>query len=96
MTAEIINLRHARKQKARQEKQRQASSNRALHGETKEHRAARRDGDQRIRHHLDQSLREGATAGTAAQAGKTTAQAPVGPEPAAAKGTPPTDDEMGT
>lgn len=33
--ADIINLRHARKQKARQEKERAASHNRALHGRSK-------------------------------------------------------------
>ena len=39
MTADIINLRKARKQKARAEKVRQAAENRAKHGQTK---AARR------------------------------------------------------
>ncbi len=35
---EIVNLRQARKQKARTEKERQASENRALHGRTKAER----------------------------------------------------------
>ncbi|UVK46029.1 DUF4169 family protein [Mesorhizobium sp. AR07] len=33
--ADIVNLRHARKQKARLEKERDASQNRALHGRSK-------------------------------------------------------------
>ena len=35
MTAKIINLRHARKQKARSEKERRAEQNRAKYGRTK-------------------------------------------------------------
>ena len=35
---EVVNLRQARKQKARTEKERQASENRALHGRTKAER----------------------------------------------------------
>jgi hypothetical protein len=36
--AEIINLRHARKQKARSEKERLAAENRAIHGRSKSER----------------------------------------------------------
>lgn len=39
MTADIVNLRQVRKQRARAEKERQAAENRAKHGQTK---AARR------------------------------------------------------
>ncbi|MBN9551818.1 MAG: DUF4169 family protein, partial [Alphaproteobacteria bacterium] len=35
---EVVNLRQARKQKARTEKERQAGENRALHGRTKAER----------------------------------------------------------
>jgi hypothetical protein len=35
---EVVNLRQARKQKARTEKERQASENRALHGRSKSER----------------------------------------------------------
>ncbi len=35
MTADIVNLRQVRKQKARAEKQHQAAANRAKHGQTK-------------------------------------------------------------
>lgn len=35
MSADIVNLRHARKAKARTDKERQAEQNRLLHGRTK-------------------------------------------------------------
>jgi len=46
MLAEIVNLRRARKAKARLERERQAETNRVLHGQTraeKERQAAERD-----------------------------------------------------
>jgi len=44
---DVINLRQARKAKARREKEAQAATNRALHGRTKGERAA--DGAERAR-----------------------------------------------
>ncbi len=58
MTAEIVNLRQVRKQKARAEKERQASANRAKHGQTKatrRHEAANKALDKR---HLDGLVRD--------------------------------------
>lgn len=50
MTGEIVNLRRARKAKAREEAEREAGRNRVLHGRTREERA--RDEVERAR--LDQ------------------------------------------
>lgn len=59
MTAEIINLRRARKAKAHQDKERNAATNRALHGQSKAQRLAQCNAQQRAQRHLDQALREG-------------------------------------
>ena len=40
MTADIVNLRRARKAKARTEREREAEANRAVHGRTKSEKAA--------------------------------------------------------
>lgn len=63
MTAEIINLRRARKAKARQDATREAAANRALYGQPKAQRLAQRDAQQRAQRTLDQTLREGHAAG---------------------------------
>lgn len=63
MTADIINLRRARKAKARHDKERDAAANRALHGVSNAERLAHRDADRRTQRHLDQSLRQGRTVG---------------------------------
>ena len=53
MMAEIINLRLARKKKARDDKQRQAEQNRALHGATRAEKAARKAEAERAARQLD-------------------------------------------
>lgn len=58
MTAEIVNLRQARKAKALAEKQRQAETNRAKFGRTKaEKEKSKEEGERQARlldgHHLD-------------------------------------------
>lgn len=58
MTAEIINLRRARKAKVRQDKERNAAANRALHGRSKAQRLAQSDSQKRAQRQLDQALRE--------------------------------------
>ena len=51
--AEVINLRMARKAKARADKAREATTNRALHGEDKASRAARKAAADRAARQLD-------------------------------------------
>ncbi len=56
--AEIVNLRMARKARARAEQERQAAENRALHGETKAQRQLRAADTQRTERLLDGAKRE--------------------------------------
>jgi hypothetical protein len=51
--AEIVNLKRARKDKARQERQREAETNRRRFGRTKTEKAADKDDAQRQRRTLD-------------------------------------------
>lgn len=53
MSAEIVNLRKARKAKARGEKDRQAAENRVLHGRSKAERQRDAADKDRIRRELD-------------------------------------------
>ena len=50
---EVVNLRLARKAKARSEKEAQAAENRLRHGQTKQERSARKAHDLREAKHLD-------------------------------------------
>jgi len=56
--AKIVNLRRARKAKARKEKDRAAEENRARFGRTKAEKAAGRAEKERAAHRLDQSKLE--------------------------------------
>lgn len=56
--AEIINLRLARKQKARLDKERLAQQNRAAHGRTKAEREAATVETARLREHVEAHRRE--------------------------------------
>lgn len=58
MTADIINLRRARKARARRAKEQSAVENRELHGMTRQTRAARRDEQGRLKRELDGARRE--------------------------------------
>lgn len=53
MSAEIVNLRQARKAKARAERQAKADANRRKHGRTKAERAAEDDARKRAERRLD-------------------------------------------
>ena len=55
---EVINLRTARKAKARRDKEAQAATNRALHGRTKAERAADDATRERLQSTLDGAKRE--------------------------------------
>ena len=57
MSAEIVNLRKARKVKERADKQRRAAENRALHGRTKAERERDADAKVRVRRELDGAKR---------------------------------------
>lgn len=57
--ADIINLRQARKVKARRDKERVASANRAKFGQTKAEREVRRAEEARVERLLDGSRRDG-------------------------------------
>ena len=57
--ADIINLRQARKVKARRDKERVAAANRAKFGQTKAEREVRRAEDARVERLLDGSRRDG-------------------------------------
>lgn len=61
MTAEIVNLRKARKIKARAEKERQAAESRALHGRTKVERIRDAQSKSRVERELDGARREPAS-----------------------------------
>jgi hypothetical protein len=52
MSADIVNLREARKAKARAEKDKQAEANRRLHGMTKVEREKLADARRRMEKHL--------------------------------------------
>ncbi|MGN6306096.1 MAG: DUF4169 family protein [Mesorhizobium sp.] len=56
--AEIVNLRHARKQKARAEKERTAAGNRAAYGRTKDERERQRRLDEQANRFVDGHRRE--------------------------------------
>ncbi len=56
--AEIVNLRQARKRKARQDKERAAEQNRLLHGRGKAEKTRDRDESQRSASFLDGHRRE--------------------------------------
>ena len=56
--AEVINLRLARKQRDRAAKAAQAASNRAVHGESKQAKAARKSETDRARRQLDGHQRD--------------------------------------
>jgi hypothetical protein len=56
--AEIVNLRHARKQKARAEKERTATENRAAYGRTKDERERQRRLDEQAGRFIDGHRRE--------------------------------------
>lgn len=58
MAADIVNLRQARKAKARADKERQAAENRALHGRTKAERTREEQSKSRIARELDGARRE--------------------------------------
>lgn len=58
MTAEIVNLRKARKAKARAEHDRQAEANRRLHGMTKAEREKAADERRRLDAHVEGHRRE--------------------------------------
>ncbi len=57
MTAEIVNLRKARKSKVRADKERQAAENRAVHGRSKAEREREALAKDRIRRELDGAKR---------------------------------------
>ena len=57
--ADIINLRQARKAKARTDKERVAAANRAKFGQTKAEREVRRAEEARVERLLDGSRRDG-------------------------------------
>ena len=57
--AEIVNLRQARKAKARRDKETMAAQNRALFGQSKTERARRDNERQRAEHALDGARRGG-------------------------------------
>ncbi|QDC00008.1 DUF4169 family protein [Mesorhizobium sp. 8] len=56
--AEIVNLRQARKQKARADKERAAAGNRAAYGRTKDERERQRRLDEQAGRFIDGHLRE--------------------------------------
>ncbi len=56
--AEIVNLRQARKQKARTEKERTAEQNRVLHGRTKAEKAAADKSSEKAVRFIDGHKRE--------------------------------------
>lgn len=58
MPSNVINLRHARKQKARAEKAANAARNRALHGRTKADRRRDEAEEERAARALDGARRE--------------------------------------
>jgi hypothetical protein len=58
MSAEIVNLRKARKVKERADKQRRAAENRVLHGRSKAERERDADVKARVRRELDGARRE--------------------------------------
>lgn len=58
MSAEIVNLRKARKVKVRADKDRRAAQNRVVHGRTKAERAREADAKARVRRELDGAMRE--------------------------------------
>lgn len=53
MMAEIVNLRRARKEKARRERQGEAAANRRRFGRTKAEKAADKDAQERTRRDID-------------------------------------------
>jgi hypothetical protein len=57
MAAEIVNLRGARKAKARAAREAEAATNRALHGRTKAEKARDADAKARLVNALDQAKR---------------------------------------
>ena len=59
MAAEIVNLRMARKQKARADKEREAEANRAAHGRTKAEKTLSRALRDQAERRLDQGRLEG-------------------------------------
>lgn len=63
MAGDIVNLRQARKSKARAGKERQATENRALHGRTKAERLRDEQAKARIARELDGARRDRATPG---------------------------------
>lgn len=56
---DVVNLRTARKRKARSEREREAAGNRALHGRTKAETAVARAIGEKLTAHHDAHLREG-------------------------------------
>ena len=58
MAADLINLRQARKAKARNAKEQQAQENRVLHGRTKAERAAQGKMSDKATSHLDGHKRD--------------------------------------
>lgn len=66
MTAEIVNLRQARKAKARADKERQAAQNRVLHGRNKGQRHEDAADKERIRRELDGAKRDDGRDGSGA------------------------------
>jgi hypothetical protein len=54
--ADIVNLKHARKDKALRERQKEAESNRRRFGRTKVQKAADKDAETRVRRGLDDKL----------------------------------------
>jgi hypothetical protein len=56
--AEIINLRRARKGKARQEKEAEATANRARHGQTKAEKTLHQAEAAKAEKHLDQHKKD--------------------------------------
>lgn len=58
MTGEIINLRQARKAKARTDKDQKAAENRRLHGRTKAEKAADKKAKDKAASHIDGHKRE--------------------------------------
>lgn len=72
MTADIVNLRRARKARARRAKEQSAAEKRELHGMTRQTRAARRDEQGRLKRELDGARRENVSqAGDPTQASDT-------------------------
>ncbi len=59
MTAEIVNLRKARKAKARADKEQRAAENRAVHGRSKAEKARDMQAKVRIARELDGARRDG-------------------------------------